>query len=306
MATTTGSEYDHITISDGTDQTVHYLKDTAARADIDDLKSAFSTEINKVFSATDQLYFTEPSGALNGLNITKIDSTTISIYGTATAGRRLRLHNGHFQTSTTSSAFSEPELSAGLYDIAYSITGSYTGTLLIKYTYTTFANDVELQNGVMGFDNPAMLGIYVSGGSVIGSESNPVIISISAKKAYVTDTNAQTAISTIQNKYVHGNGSAGGTDDANNIVANVIYTLTSQVTNAPTGIGTLMNFRYDVDLTNSNRTGLVQIFVTSTNDMYHRVCWGSNGGSWTDWKRVLTEDDLDQIRSAYGNDNDNF
>lgn len=40
MATTTGSEYDHITISDGTNQTVHYLKDTAARNDISDLKSA--------------------------------------------------------------------------------------------------------------------------------------------------------------------------------------------------------------------------------------------------------------------------
>jgi len=31
MATVTGNEYDHITISDGTNSTVHYLKDTAAR-----------------------------------------------------------------------------------------------------------------------------------------------------------------------------------------------------------------------------------------------------------------------------------
>lgn len=55
MATTTGNEYDHITISDGTNETVHYLKDTAAREDISDLKSAilnFSQGLSVSFTAS--------------------------------------------------------------------------------------------------------------------------------------------------------------------------------------------------------------------------------------------------------------
>ena len=40
MATITGNEYDHIDINDGTNVTRHALKDTVARADLQDLKSA--------------------------------------------------------------------------------------------------------------------------------------------------------------------------------------------------------------------------------------------------------------------------
>lgn len=50
MSTITGNEYDHITISDGTDQTIHYLKDTVAREDVGDLKSAI-TNISDAFIA---------------------------------------------------------------------------------------------------------------------------------------------------------------------------------------------------------------------------------------------------------------
>jgi len=46
MSTITGNEYDHITISDGTDQTIHYLKDTVAREDIANLKSALYSTNN--------------------------------------------------------------------------------------------------------------------------------------------------------------------------------------------------------------------------------------------------------------------
>ena len=42
MATITGNEYDHIDINDGTNVTRHALKDTVARADLQDLKSAFA------------------------------------------------------------------------------------------------------------------------------------------------------------------------------------------------------------------------------------------------------------------------
>lgn len=44
MATTTGNEYDHITIQSGNNQTVHYLKDTVARGDISSLKSAVAND----------------------------------------------------------------------------------------------------------------------------------------------------------------------------------------------------------------------------------------------------------------------
>lgn len=39
MATTTGNDYDHITLSNGTDSTIHYLKDTVAREDLIKVKN---------------------------------------------------------------------------------------------------------------------------------------------------------------------------------------------------------------------------------------------------------------------------
>ena len=77
MATVTGNEYDHITISDGTNNTVHYLKDTAARADITDLKSAvIATTGNEIIK------FTEKFGYNTGENATlarQVDNDTNSV-----------------------------------------------------------------------------------------------------------------------------------------------------------------------------------------------------------------------------------
>ena len=55
MATTTGNEYDHITISDGTNQTVHYLKDTVARENISDLNATVSA-IERIIGQDDLNY----------------------------------------------------------------------------------------------------------------------------------------------------------------------------------------------------------------------------------------------------------
>lgn len=50
MATTTGNDYDHITISDGTNQTIHYLKDSAARDNMISIQSAQpSSTLNKIW-----------------------------------------------------------------------------------------------------------------------------------------------------------------------------------------------------------------------------------------------------------------
>jgi len=54
MATITGNEYDHIDINDGTNVTRHALKDTVARADLQDLKSAIPNN-NKYFIGEDNL-----------------------------------------------------------------------------------------------------------------------------------------------------------------------------------------------------------------------------------------------------------
>ena len=50
MATITGAEYDHIDINDGTNITRHALKDTTARTDISDLKSAFERDSSIISS----------------------------------------------------------------------------------------------------------------------------------------------------------------------------------------------------------------------------------------------------------------
>ena len=57
MATVTGNEYDHITISDGTNQTVHYLKDNVAREDISDLKSASTLQAENVPDTVQSITF---------------------------------------------------------------------------------------------------------------------------------------------------------------------------------------------------------------------------------------------------------
>ena len=51
MATITGNEYDHIDINDGTNVTRHALKDTVARTDLQDLKSAIDDIDNGLFLA---------------------------------------------------------------------------------------------------------------------------------------------------------------------------------------------------------------------------------------------------------------
>lgn len=96
MATTTGSEYDHITISDGTDQTIHYLKDTAARDDISDLNNSLGEFIEIVASndnsrnlyleksgtyTTGETIFVEPLKCYNGA--TQYTPQYIYVYGFA-------------------------------------------------------------------------------------------------------------------------------------------------------------------------------------------------------------------------------
>lgn len=125
MATVTGNEYDHITISDGTNNTVHYLKDTAARNNLIKVQSTQPTETeNKLWitgettevqvptydeftdlkSATDSLYkvtmFQIELGTLNTLVPFPVDSgDKVTVYakdgGNITVNQlKLRRANG--------------------------------------------------------------------------------------------------------------------------------------------------------------------------------------------------------------------
>lgn len=164
-----------------------------------DLKSAI-TETIECASFTDGI-----DGTYNGLTIRQDTPGVLTIYGVASASRRILCLNGQTGVRTTSSEFDQT-LDAGHYSLNFSTSG-YIPDNDINWdiTYTTFANVIERLNRNRNnlnvtFENPVMIGLSVPSDQNFGTEENPTYVTFSAKELTAVDSKARSEISGLQNE----------------------------------------------------------------------------------------------------------
>lgn len=138
----------------------------------------------------------------SGVTIERISETEVKLYGTSTATRRILCLNGQNKEAISSSPF-DKTLSAGHYLVEMTQSGTFTGVVAWAYTYTTFADYVNIvttnnQSAVIDFDSDVMVGLGIASGTNYGTEDAPTIVSISAKRTTATDLEARERLSSAE------------------------------------------------------------------------------------------------------------
>lgn len=278
MATTTGNEYDHITISDGTDQTIHYLKDTAARADISDLKSQITEGTRNLNSS--------PMGRWGNASDGKIYSRGNAFYGMenfidVTAGTTYTFSFGGFPSSNMSWTYLFIDASgnnvarAGYQNLTTrNITAPTGADKLNAFCKTT--NDADL-------DITASMYLQIEQGSTATGYVQP----ISAIDVIARDD---------MTKLFSINGEVLTSSNDLNTLAGLgafRYNNASIPTNAPVSEGgRLLNFPSDA----SNGAGAVQFVITNNTRTFVRY---RSSTTWSTWRELATTTYVDNKTSAY-------
>ena len=97
-------------------------------------------------------------------------------------------------------------------------------------------------------------------------------------KADSSDTYTKAEVGTLVSNSVYPKGTLGSGTDCNSLTTSGIFRNNGNSTNFPTQWGTLIVFS-----PNTSLVGCTQIFITSGNVAYYRMCW--DDANWQNWKQ---------------------
>ena len=126
----------------------------------------------------------------NGVTVNSEADGTLKLYGVPSATRYLLCLNGQNAAASSTYAF-QRTLPAGTYEISATATGHAT-TLYWNYTYSTFGSGHRLITTNADpirftFEQPAMIGLYMSTSANFGDVSDPTYIRLRATQLSAVD-----------------------------------------------------------------------------------------------------------------------
>lgn len=135
--------------------------------------------------------------ALNGVTFVRASMSTVQMYGTAGANRRVLFMNGQKTVRAAADAFLRT-LPAGKYQIEVEVSGTAAmgwSTFVLQYSYGPFsqAGTIATKPGVyeIEFTAPVMIGISQSANSNYGTAGAPTTLSITIKRKSAVDSVAR-------------------------------------------------------------------------------------------------------------------